>query len=101
MVVINRAERCKVPTHLPFCACEGKLPARQTEVFAQRNEAVAGFPFAECLTHIEVNPFRETDWDLTVRRWLKICIHFVGCLADWSAVGEAETGSGGDQPVKE
>jgi hypothetical protein len=48
-----------------------------------------------------MHPFGETVCLLTVRRWLKNAVHFVGRAADWVAVGEAETGSGGDQPVKE
>jgi hypothetical protein len=50
---------------------------------------------------IEVHPFSETVCVLTVRRWLKNSVHFVASAADWLLVGEAETGSGGDQPVKE
>ena len=48
-----------------------------------------------------VNPLRETDCKLTVRRWLKKCVHSVGSVAVLISVGEAATGSGGDQPVKE
>ena len=56
---------------------------------------------AKGLTVCEVNPCSETVCVLTVRRWLKISIHFVGSAPEWLSVGEAETGSGGDQPVKE
>ena len=55
----------------------------------------------EVLTWHGVNPFGETDCVLTVCGWLKKGVHFVGSPAEWSSVGEAETGSGGDQPVKE
>jgi hypothetical protein len=51
--------------------------------------------------YLEVHPFGETVRILTVRRWLKNDVHFVASAADSFAVGEAETGSGGDQPVKE
>ena len=53
------------------------------------------------LTFAGVNPFGETVCILTVRGWLKNAVHFEGSPAELSAVGEAETGSGGDQPVKE
>jgi len=53
------------------------------------------------LTLSEVNPCSETVCVLTVRRWLKNGVHFVASAADSVSVGEAETGSGGDQPVKE
>jgi len=53
------------------------------------------------LTFAGVHPSVETVCNLTVRRWMESGVHFVGCTADWGAVGEVETGSGGDQPVKE
>jgi hypothetical protein len=48
-----------------------------------------------------VTPSSETVCILTGCRWLKITVHFVGSPANSASVGEAETGSGGDQPVKE
>ena len=53
------------------------------------------------LTRHEVNPSGETVCNLTVRRWMKNGVHFLSSASEWSAVGKAETGSGGDQPVKE
>ena len=37
-----------------------------------------------CLTDFGVNPLGETDCHLTVRCWLKICVHSLGSGADWS-----------------
>jgi hypothetical protein len=51
--------------------------------------------------HLGVDPFGETDCVLTGCRWLKIAVYFAGSPAGSAAVGQAETGSGGDQPVKE
>ena len=53
------------------------------------------------LTSFEVNPCSETVSVLTVCRLLDDGVHFVGSASEWLSVGEAETGSGGDQPVKE
>ena len=53
------------------------------------------------LTRPEVHPSGETVSILTDCRLLEQCIHFVGSAGEWLSVGEAETGSGGDQPVKE
>ena len=55
----------------------------------------------KCLTTAEVHPSGETVCDLTDRRWMKSGVHFVWFASEWFSVGEAETGSGGDQPVKE
>jgi hypothetical protein len=48
-----------------------------------------------------VPPFGETDCNLTVCCLLKSAFCFHGSPSEWIAAGEAETGSGGDQPVKE
>jgi hypothetical protein len=53
------------------------------------------------LTGFEVNPWVETVCKLTVCRLLKKHVHFIASPSGLSPVGEAETGSGGDQPVKE
>ncbi len=53
------------------------------------------------LTARGVHPFSETVCNLTVRGWMKSGVHFVSFTSEWFSVGEAETVSGGDQPVKE
>jgi len=42
-----------------------------------------------------VHPWSGTVSVLTDCRLLEQCIHFVGSVAEWFSVGEAETGSGG------
>jgi hypothetical protein len=55
----------------------------------------------EGLTSCEVHPSGETVCDLTDRGLMKSGVHFIRFPSEWFSVGEAETGSGGDQPVKE
>ena len=53
------------------------------------------------LTAAGVNPLSETVLILTDRGLLSSAVHFERSPSEWLLVGEAETGSGGDQPVKE
>ena len=62
----------------------------------QENKRVSSFLG---LTRGGVNPLSETVCHLTVCRLLKSVVHFHGSSSEWSATGEAETGSGGDHPV--
>jgi hypothetical protein len=76
---------------------------QQSKSFSECNQQKEGnLPESTILAHsCGVNPSVETNCNWRTCRSLNFCVQTASSPPEWSSVGEAEAGSGGDQPAEE